>query len=613
MALKSGLFNSVDGDRRYNASDFAAYFAAFIANGVFPNPSTGLQVMSNSGMNVVLKPGRAWINGYFLTNDSDYTISLDVADGVLKRIDRIVLRLNNLDREIVPAVKKGTFASSPVAPSLQRDSDIYEIAVADIFVTNGAISISQPNITDQRFNTSLCGIVHGLIDQIDTTTIFAQYQAGFDEWFADVQNTLDGDTAGNLYNLIDALEDTVATHTTQLTTKFDTSNHNATGDPHTQYILKTSAVPIQDTRNVNGAPNTYTALSVTRELKITSVIGLQLLAPNQGFLILETTRPWTDDSGGKVIQRAINPIINEQYVRFGSVASNTWGEWEKIRVAYDIVDYTRTIPWPSGVTYTMSNVVIGNYIYFMTGFSGSSWSYRYDVVANTFTAMAAVPNTSDQQMDLLTDGTDIYKWGKSFGGTGQTISVHKYTVATNTWALLGSTNLPEYETLNSSPRGLCYGGHVYKLVSISDGGSGYVYVIKVDKVTGTVTRLDMSDADSYIYESSYVEGTVWKMGATYWGNSNKYRHDIDLVAFTHTNYNLGTGGSVYGAKVTANGNYYGISGQDISLINATGSALVANKVITARQANNLTFLIPSLGRVLGSNGTYQDIPELINY
>ena len=55
MAEKSGFFNSVNGDRRYKADFFAEYFASFIGNGIFPNPSTGIQVISNANMSVTLK------------------------------------------------------------------------------------------------------------------------------------------------------------------------------------------------------------------------------------------------------------------------------------------------------------------------------------------------------------------------------------------------------------------------------------------------------------------------------------------------------------------------------------------------------------------------------
>ena len=114
----SSFFNaklSDDGtpDRVYTAENYASYFSSFIGNGVFPNPSTNLQVCSNEDMFIKVSPGKAWINGYMYYNDSDLILKIDPADGVLKRIDRIVLRLDFLNREITSIVKKGVFGSSP--------------------------------------------------------------------------------------------------------------------------------------------------------------------------------------------------------------------------------------------------------------------------------------------------------------------------------------------------------------------------------------------------------------------------------------------------------------------------------------------------------------------
>lgn len=247
MAIRSGFFNSVNGDRKYDASRFAEYFASFIGNGVFPNPSDGLQVMANDDMTVTVKAGKCWINGYIMINDDDYILEIEPADGVLNRIDRIVARYDVVDREIRLEVKKGTFASEPTAPDLQRDADAYELALADVYVTAGAISITQANITDLRLNSELCGIVHGTVEQVDTTTLFAQYQAWyqqttgqaetdieaikqqfqddinqflqnwhdwftnitgekeeeFDTWFNEIKDILNESTAANLLNLIE--------------------------------------------------------------------------------------------------------------------------------------------------------------------------------------------------------------------------------------------------------------------------------------------------------------------------------------------------------------------------------------------------------------------------
>lgn len=224
MAIRSGLFNSVNGDRKYKAEHFAEYFATFISNGVFPVPSTGFQVVENANMTVAIKDGKAWIKGYYAVNEGSVILSIPNADGVLNRIDRVVLRYDTENRNIDIALKQGTFATNPVAPPLQRDADAYEIALADIYVGKGVTSIIQANITDLRLDKNLCGIVHGVIDQVDTTTLFNQYQswiaqqktiyesdledwttaqqADFQAWFESIQGILDSDVAGNLLLLI---------------------------------------------------------------------------------------------------------------------------------------------------------------------------------------------------------------------------------------------------------------------------------------------------------------------------------------------------------------------------------------------------------------------------
>lgn len=245
------FFNSINGDRKYQASDFAEYFKSLLTNGVFPNPSDNLQVLSNGNSTVTIKKGKAWINGYVYFNTSDLVLPIEIADSILNRIDRIVIRFDTINRNITAKIKKGTASSTPVAPSLQRDADIYELAIADIYVNKGVTSISQTNIVDLRMNTSVCGWVNSLI-QADTTTIFNQYldwlntitsqytanmanketqyqnwfntttnqytndmtaketqfQSDFNTWFNSIKAALDGDVAGNLLNKIEAIAKT---------------------------------------------------------------------------------------------------------------------------------------------------------------------------------------------------------------------------------------------------------------------------------------------------------------------------------------------------------------------------------------------------------------------
>ncbi|HEY5590367.1 MAG TPA: hypothetical protein VIK55_05055 [Paludibacter sp.] len=169
MAIRSGFFNSINSDRLYSATEFAEYFAAFIGSGVFPDPSTSLQIQATTGMIVKIKAGKAWINGFFMISDADTTETL-TADAVLNRIDRYVVRLHYSNRAMTIVRKAGTAASSPVAPSVIRDAEMFELSLATIAVNAGASSILQGNITDTRSDGTVCGFVSSTITNLPYLT-----------------------------------------------------------------------------------------------------------------------------------------------------------------------------------------------------------------------------------------------------------------------------------------------------------------------------------------------------------------------------------------------------------------------------------------------------------
>ena len=250
--LKFSFFDSIIGadgqpDRAFGAGDFSKYFGTLIKNGIFPNPSNNFQIMGDqNNMTVKAEPGLAWIEGHLGYDDSVYILNIDKADSSMDRIDRIVLRLDTLERCIKWVVKKGEFSVSPTPKPLQRDADGYEIAIADVRVGKGISKITQSAITDLRMNTELCGWVTGTVTQIDTSTLFNQleqwkteyieatntwtteqeqaflnwkqlfetaatdWRAGeeqkFDEWLQSIKGKLSGDVAGNLQNQIEELK-----------------------------------------------------------------------------------------------------------------------------------------------------------------------------------------------------------------------------------------------------------------------------------------------------------------------------------------------------------------------------------------------------------------------
>ncbi len=208
MAELYRFFDSIDGEdeRSYTADEFAEYFRQVISSGIL-NGGTNLQVVcSGTDMNVSILPGYAWLEGYlYKINIEPLVFTLDVAHPTQDRIDRVVIRLDKrLEHRYVKAfILKGTPAQTPVAPDITRDENIYELSLAQMKVIAGKSFIEGGEITDERLNTSVCGLANSLVTA-DTTDIFnqfqawynsrtAEYQAAWNEWFTSHKNQYQGD------------------------------------------------------------------------------------------------------------------------------------------------------------------------------------------------------------------------------------------------------------------------------------------------------------------------------------------------------------------------------------------------------------------------------------
>lgn len=205
---ESGFFASINGDRKYKSDLIATFFSKLFTNGVFNNE---LQVQANDDMTVTLKSGTAFINGYFYNNPVDKVINISLSDTEQSRIDSIVLRFSKENRQIIADVLEGLYADNPVVPELTRNSNIYELRLCNISVNKQADSITTSMIEDCRFNSTDCGQVISAVQQLDTTEIFAQYQAAFDDLFEQMEGILSGDAAGELLVEINGIKSNMIT------------------------------------------------------------------------------------------------------------------------------------------------------------------------------------------------------------------------------------------------------------------------------------------------------------------------------------------------------------------------------------------------------------------
>lgn len=192
MALSFGFFNSLDGDRTYDADQMSEYFDGLISNGVYESVGGALQVkaVTGGGMNVQVMPGRGIINCKWISNNSALILEVTAAHAVLNRWTAVVMRLDIVNRLMTITTKDGTPASTPTKPSMDNTASVVELCLAYIYVGAGVTSISQANIEDMRAS-DLCGWVTGLIDQVDTSELFLQWQTAFDNYYAEMTAEFD--------------------------------------------------------------------------------------------------------------------------------------------------------------------------------------------------------------------------------------------------------------------------------------------------------------------------------------------------------------------------------------------------------------------------------------
>lgn len=207
MAVTYGFYNSLNGDRKYNAEQMSAIFDGVITDGVFGSIGGALMTIAGEGMQVLVKTGKAWFNSTWTLNDAQMALPIDTADVSLTRIDAVVLEVNSgiSTRENSIKVIKGTPSANPVKPTMASDEDLHQYALAYVTVAANATSITAANIEVNVGKTG-CPFVTSVLQQTSITDLFAQWEAEFDTWFDNVQAQLAGDVATNLQLQIDALK-----------------------------------------------------------------------------------------------------------------------------------------------------------------------------------------------------------------------------------------------------------------------------------------------------------------------------------------------------------------------------------------------------------------------
>ena len=249
-------------DRAVTSEPLREYIKGVITNGVLPNPSNNLQVSAGTnGMTVIVQAGFCVIEGGLAIEPNTRTLEVTSADSTYDRIDTVVARWDSNDatRRVDLHIVKGVPASHPVRPTLTRNESIYELGLADVFVTKGVATITNEKITDTRMESARCGICSS-ISEWDTTTIYQQVQAdlkqfksseqtAFMEWFDQMKDQLSEDAAGHLQEEVDDVNKKI--HTNLLNPTLGTTTVNGvtcTANGDGTYTLNGTCTAFADVR-----------------------------------------------------------------------------------------------------------------------------------------------------------------------------------------------------------------------------------------------------------------------------------------------------------------------------------------------------------------------------
>ena len=515
MAVTYGFYDSLNHDRLYNAQQMSAIFDGIINDGVFMSVGNQFHTVAGTGMQVIVKSGRAWFDSTWTLNDAEYPLSIDAADVLLTRIDAVVLEVNSevATRANTIKVVKGTPASTPAKPTLTNTATIHQHALAYVTVAKNTTAITNSMIEIVVGKTET-PYVTAILQTTDITDLFKKWENDFQVWFDTVRSTLDGDVALNLQNQITSLDRKMLLPSTP--PKIGLPN-SATGDDMFNVLCKVGDLHVWE-----------------KKVK-TDDAGYNLESSKSGYLASGSSENSNNNkftvyysSSISISKEGIPTLVSPENVTYAYNRENSSGLQNRIRGKFiNIIPnlyagYPQTapidiifIPSDAIVSYDGSGLDIGypnNYCYIVNKMQiVQPYGIKYDVTYPVSTDRNAY---QEENIDTLAD--TIIKYVGCLGNKSRTQMV-KY-VGTGVSGSGYETKIP----FDFRPKLL--------VIAIKDSGLRTIYISILNSNTGLYLSADNSTT---IYGSSsskisYIDGKV-QIGAQY-ANSQMNSKDKTYIA-----------------------------------------------------------------------------------
>lgn len=183
MSVTYGFFNSLNGDRKYDAVQLSSMFDGVILDGVFASIGECFLAKAADGLAVNIGTGKAWFDHTWILNDAVLKVDIPEADGLLDRIDVVVLDIDNTESVRANAIKlvQGNPASNPVAPELISVHNHHQYPICQVRVAAAAKSVRQADITNM-VGVGATPFVSGVLQTIDLDKLLGQWRDELDRF-----------------------------------------------------------------------------------------------------------------------------------------------------------------------------------------------------------------------------------------------------------------------------------------------------------------------------------------------------------------------------------------------------------------------------------------------
>ncbi len=557
MSVIYGFYNSLNGDRKYDATQISSMFDGLIIDGIFASIGTGFVVKADTGNTVNVGIGKAWFNKTWTLNDAILPLEAPISEVLLDRIDAVVIEVNTSEAVRANSIKfvQGTPSSQPVRPTMASSETLHQYPLCYIYRAAGSTEITQADITNM-VGTEETPFITGILQTISLNELLGQWEDELDQFVAseqaDFTNWMNGekDEYDDWFNQMkadllaekDLLDQWIASEQTDFTNWFNQIKDQLDSD-----VATTLLGLINDNKEESDTKfGLIDSQLADYEYKTPIIDGtqIQLQKQSNNTNILKFKLD-ADLSGGEITISLDEGTTSKPLVDIDGVAVTELSKGF-VEVVENGVNFTYA---PKSKGASLNEVDENIFLAKSINYGGTIRSIASD------DNYLYVGGTSTQRVYKL-NKSDLSKVSESinYGGTIYSItSDDDYLYVGGTTRKIYKLNKSDLSKVSES---IDYGGTIYSITS----DNNYLYV--GGSTTQRVYKLNKSDL-SKVSESIDYDGTIYSITSDdnylYVGGTTTQRvYKLNKSDLSKVSESIDYGGTIY--SITSDNNYLYVGG-----------------------------------------------------